>query len=253
MYEVLKASLSGCRFVRLGLLCLVPSLGLTACVGFSGPPDVDPAQSGVVSLSPQSWYILYGNGMPDEPSSSTAGAWEIAFPNAPGSIHYVQTPYTAPSLPSEVSITFRIDSSENAVYNGAVDPAAGNPATFHLFLERRGDNFTNEYYRWWAGDGGYVLGSKDNSVVTIEVPLTADCWSSVYGHHNSAKFADTLNNLGWVGMTFGGRNSWGHGMNMLAGSAKFTLLDFRIEKEHKASPPAQTVSISLPFAERSIP
>jgi hypothetical protein len=171
----------------------------------------------------------------------------MMFPDVPGSIHYVQTPYTASSLPAEVSITFRIDSSADAAYNGEVDPAAGNPATFHLFLERRGDNFTNEYYRWWADDGGYVLGSKDNSVITIEAPLTADKWSSVYGHHNSVEFADMLKNLGWVGMTFGGKNYWGHGVNMLAGTAKFTLIDYRVVEEHEAPPLTQTVSLLLPI------
>jgi hypothetical protein len=208
----------------------LPCFVLTACIGYPGPPDVQAVQPGAVSLNPQSWYILYGKGVPDQPSPSTAGAWSICLPDAPGSIHYVQTPYTPSSLPTKVSITFRIDSSSNAVYNGEVDPAAVDPATFHLFLERRGDNFTNEYFRWWAGAGAYVLGSKDNSVVTLEVPLTADNWTSVYGHHNDAEFADTLNNLGWVGMTFGGRNFWGHGVNMLGGSATFTLLDFRIEE-----------------------
>lgn len=217
-------------FVCIGSLTIWPCLMLTACVGFSGPPDIKPGEPGLVSLNPQSWYILYGEGTPDQPLSSPAGAWSIDLPDAAGSIHYVQTPYNASSpLPTKVSMTFRIDSSPDAVYKGEVDPSAGNPATFHLFLERRGDNFRKEYYRWWAGDGGYVLGSNDNSVLTIEVPLTADKWTSVYGHHNNAEFVDTLNNLGWVGITFGGRNYWGHGVNMLEGKAKFTLLDFRVD------------------------
>ena len=216
------------RFVFFSSLTLLLILNFTGCLGYSGPPDIGSAQAGVVSLNPQAWYILYGENMPYEPSPSSTGAWSLMFPNMPGSIHYVQTPFTASSLPTKVSITFRIDSSADAVYNGEVDPAAGNPATLHLFLERRGDKFTNQYYRWWADDGGYVLGSRDNSVVTIEVPLTSDHWSSVYGQHSSAEFAGTLNNLGWVGMTFGGSNYWGHGVNMLAGTAKFTLLDFRV-------------------------
>jgi hypothetical protein len=229
------------RFAFFGSLILLPGLILTGCLGFSGPPNVGPIQPGVVSLNPQSWYILYGDGMPDQPSPSSTGAWSMAFPNVPGSVHYVQTPYNAASsLPNEVSITFRIESSKDAIYNGEVDPAAGNPATFHLFLERRGDNFTNEYYRWWADEGGYVLGSKDNSVVTIRVPLTADSWSSVYGQHNSAEFADALNNLGWVGMTFGGANYSGHGVNLLAGTAKFTLLDFRVNRVDETQLPASS-------------
>lgn len=218
------------RFVSLGCPMLLPCLILTGCQGFSGPPDVSPAHSGVVSLNPQAWYIMWGSGMPEHPSPSTTGAWFISLPNAPNSIHYVQTPYTAaPSLPSKVSITFRIDSSSNADYNGEVDPNAGNPATFHVFLERQGDDFTQDYYRWWADDGGYVFGSKDNSDITLEVPLSSDDWSSVYGHHNSAEFAATLNRLAWVGMTFGGQYFWGHGVNMLAGTSTFKLIDFRVE------------------------
>lgn len=237
MYGKATHSWSGRSFIScLGVLTLLASLVLTACGGSSGPPDVNAAQAGVVSLNPQSWYILYGADMPDHPSPSSAGAWSMTLPGEPGSINYVQTPYTpaslpnsTASLPTEVSITFRIDSSSGAVYNGEVDPAAVDPATFHLFLERQGDDFTQDYYRWWADTGGYVLGSKDNSVVTIEVPLTPDKWSSVYGHHDSAEFAATLKNLAWVGITFGGDNFWGHGVNMLGGTATFTLIDFRVE------------------------
>ncbi len=190
---------------------------------------MDPAQVGSISLNPQSWYILYGKNMPDHPLPSSTGAWSITLPATPGSIKYVQTPYFSSSLPTEVSITFQINSSSGAVYNGEVDPAAVDPATFHLFLERHGDDFRHEYYRWWACSNGYVLGSKDNSVITFEVPLTADKWTSVYGHHNSAEFANTLKNLAWVGMTFGGENFLGHGVNMLGGSATFTLVDFRVK------------------------
>lgn len=224
-----KHRLSHLSSICLGFLMLLPSVVFMACGGYAGPPGVKPAQPDTVSLNPQSWFILYGQNMPDHPLQSSTGAWSISLPSAPGSIKYLQAPYSASSLPSAVSITFRIDSSPGVIYNGKVDPAAVDPATFHLFLERRGDDFRHEYYRWWACNDGYVLGSKDNSEVTINVPLTADRWTSVGGHHDSAEFAETLQNLGWVGMTFGGANFWGHGVNMLGGTATFTLIDFRVD------------------------
>jgi hypothetical protein len=153
----------------------------------------------------------------------------MTFPNTPGSVHYVQTPFRATSAHQKISITFRISSSSDAVYNGRVDPDAWDPATFHVFLERRGDDLTKEYFRWWAAEGVYVLGSQDNSVVTIEIPLSADKWISVFGHHNEAEFSNTLKDLGWVGITFGGSNFYGHGVNMRSGVSTFTLLDYRVE------------------------
>ena len=212
---------------RTPILYLASSILLLSCGGFSGPPNVLPAQPNTVSLGPQAWYILYSDDMPTHPSLSTDGSWSMRLPGDPGSLNYVQTPFSETSPHSKIILTFRVDSSTNVDYNGRVDPDAADPATFHLFLERRDDDFTNEYYRWWAT--GYVLGSEDNTVVTIEAPLTASAWTSVYGHHNAAEFTDTLNHLGWVGFTFGGINRYGHGVNLLSGTAKFTLLDFRVE------------------------
>jgi hypothetical protein len=192
-------------------------------------PKVVPAKADIVSLEPQSWYVLYSEGTPDHPVPTSAGAWSLTLPDAAGSVHYVQTPFRASVPATKVSITFRVNSSSDASYNGRVDPACVDPATFHLFLERRGDDLTNENYRWWSAEGGYILGSEDNTAVTLEVPLTSDKWTNVYGAHNEAEFNKTLSALGWVGITFGGRNYWGHGVNMNSGSAQLTLLDYHIE------------------------
>jgi hypothetical protein len=65
--------------------------------------------------------------------------------------------------------------------------------------------------------------------VTIEVPLTADKWVDVLNHSNAVDFDLTLKELGWVGITFGGCNFFGHGMNMYSGSSTITVLDYHIE------------------------
>lgn len=55
--------------------------------------------------------------------------------------------------------------------------------------------------------------------------MTYTSWSSVYNVVDQARFTDTLNNLGGVGVTFGGTGGWGHGVNLLGGSAQFQVLD----------------------------
>jgi len=216
------------KSMTLTYVSLLLLLSFAGC-GKERVPSVSPAKPDYVSLNSTAWYIMYSGGMPQHPFPAQDAAWSMPLPTAPGSVHYVQTPFQSSFAPKMITITFRLNSSQDAAYNGLVDPDAGDPATFHLFLERQGDDLTKECYRWWSKDGGYTLGSEDNSVVTIQVPLTSDRWTDVDGNHNEEEFNRTLNNLAWVGMTFGGRRYWGHGVNMAFGSADFVLLDFRLE------------------------
>ena len=94
-----------------------------------------------------------------------------------------------------------------------------------MFIEHLNDDFTNPFYRWWCGSGGYTLGTQDNQTITLSCPLTYTSWSSVYNVVDQAQFTDTLNNLGGVGVTFGGTGGWGHGVNLLGGSAQIQVLD----------------------------
>jgi hypothetical protein len=109
-----------------------------------------------------------------------------------------------------------------------------------LFIEHLNDDFKNPYYRWWCSSGEYTLGTQDNQTITLSCPLTYDSWSSVYGAVDHAQFTSTLENLGGVGVTFGGTGGWGHGVNLLGGSAQFQLLD-----AHLANP-VSTVADSTP-------
>lgn len=207
------------------LLC---SICFTGCGGGGFTvPDGQPVKADVISLDPQAWYIPCGQLVPEHPSTSGDGAWAIEIPNSGGSLQYVQTPFRASTRHNLLSITFRIDAN-GAAYNGRVHPDAWDPATIRLFIERRGDDLRKEFYRWWASGHAYVLGSKDNTVVTIEVPLSPDYWTSVYGHHDAAEFTATLNDIGYVGITFGGSNYFASGVNMQGSKATFTLIDFQI-------------------------
>lgn len=167
--------------------------------------------------------------------------WQFALPAAPGSVHYVEVPFEATEdlTGKTLTITFRMVSNE-PVYSANVEVGESGPPSFHLFMEHLNDDFTNPYYRWWCDSVGYNLGTEDNQIITLSCSLTYTAWMSVYGGVDKTKFTDTLNNLGWVGVTFGGTGGWGHGVNLLCGSAQFQLIDASI------SSPVSTVANHSP-------
>ena len=194
-----------------------------------GATYVPPPAPDVVDMEATHWDLLYGAGTPSHPTASQTG-WQFDIPTAPGSVHYVEVPFTATKglAGKTFSVTFRMVSNK-PVYNANVEPGESGPATFHLFFEHLNDNFTNQYYRWWCDSVGYTLGTQDNQTVTLSCPLTYTSWLSVYGLRDEAKFADTLKHIGWVGVTFGSADMLGHGVNLLGGSAQFQVLEMQIE------------------------
>jgi hypothetical protein len=199
-------------------------LGVAGCgaayVPLPAPNNVD--------MDAAHWNIMYGSGMPLHPTASETG-WQIDMPAAPGSVHYIEVPFKATENLSgkTLTITFRVVSNE-PLYNADVETGESGPPSFHLFIEHLNDDFTNQYYRWWCDSGGYSLGTQDNETITISCPLTYTSWSSVYGVVDQTQFTGTLNNLGGVGVTYGGTGGWGHGVNLLGGSAQFQVIDARI-------------------------
>lgn len=194
--------------------------------GPSGPPAVPPGEPNVISLNPSDWYILYSAGIPEHPSSSSEGAWSFAFPTQPNHVNYVQTPFQTTETPTSLTITFRVDSS--APQYVVTDPTDIPPATFRLMIEQQGDDLTNPNGRWWADDFLYDLGSEDNQTLSVVVPLTSDNWSNVDGRHDANAFAAALQNVGWVGVTFGGQYFAGHGAALSSGTAQFVLIDYHV-------------------------
>jgi hypothetical protein len=205
-----------------------PGLPPASPPGITPPPNIRPQEANVVSLDPENWYIYYSPGVPPHPSADIEGAWSFDFPSsgAGGHVNYVQTPFNATTPLHNVSITFRIESSTPQFK--VLDTSDILPATIHLFLEQQGDDLVNANGRWWALASGYNLGSQDNQTMTFVVPLTSDQWSNVYGQHDPQAFSASLENIGWVGLTCGGQYFWGHGVALVSGSAKFILIDFRV-------------------------
>jgi hypothetical protein len=198
------------------------------CASVTPPPNIRPQEPNLVSLAPQNWYIYYSAGMPTNPSGDGIGAWSFEFPSseASGHVNYVQTLFNATTTLHNVSVTFRVKSS--APQYVVLDPGDILPATIHLFIEQQGDDLSNPNGRWWAQAGGYNLGSQDNQTITLSVPLTSDQWTNVDGQYNTQEFTSAIENVGWIGLTFGGQFFWGHGVALGNGSAKFILIDFQV-------------------------
>ncbi len=188
-------------------------------------------QGGVVFLL----LMATGCGSSNERSSSanqgaTAG-WRIQNCNSVG---YVTNSYSGPVTHS-VSMTFQIVTTGAPSFNYVMesDNTCTTPASVRLFLERKNDDFTGEFYRWWANPVGYELQPMSGNV-TLTVALTPDQWSSVYGKVGNydattlAGFHDVLTNLGRAGMTFGGGCFFGHGVNVSDGTARFVLINYTI-------------------------
>ncbi len=107
------------------------------------------------------------------------------------------------------------------------------PATGRRFLERKNDDFTEEFYRWWASPTAYDLQPTSGNV-TLTVALAPDQWASVYDKFGNsdatalAGFQDALMNLGRIGMTLGGARFPGHGVNVSGGTARSALVSYTI-------------------------
>ena len=210
-----------------------------------GSPNQQPSSRG--SQSAPGWSILYSPGMPSRPTAGGSGTWYFDFPSDPNypacvsnpdtvcnSVNYVINSYSGPATHS-VSMTFQIVTTGVPTFNYIMetDNTCVTAATVRLFLERKNDDLSQEFYRWWANPMVYDL-QPTSGDVTMTVPLTPDQWSSVYGkvgNQNAttlAGFQDALTNLGDVGMTFGGGCFAGHGVNVSGGTARFALIGYTI-------------------------
>jgi uncharacterized protein YndB with AHSA1/START domain len=211
------------------------------------PTDIASAQMSVVSQDPESWDILYSAGAADHPTAPPT-AWAISLPNAGGHLNYVKTPYRTTVRPQQIVLTFRIEESPGAIPVSSEADASPcrdrNPCTpvaeFHVFFEQQGDDLTSESGRWWYTSGFRLTNVPDDSYDaqpfmadgqphTIDIPLSAEVWTSVTGRGTAADFEAALKNIGYVGITFGGSDFFGHGVDVEQGTVQFQLINYTVE------------------------
>ncbi len=206
---------------------------IAGCKNFHGPTEpiyTSSGGGGSISVAASDWEITNSYKMSGPPSPSSQGGWYVDLPNSgSGLLGYVQTPYRATGLQHKTLIvTFEVESDAATQYD-ATGSGDSNPAYMCLFIERRGDTLYNDNYRWWAGDAQrYQLGSADNRRYVISAELSYQNWTNVRRQTSPAEFEATLNDLGNVGITFGGASFYGHGVSVRSGHARVHVIEVSI-------------------------
>ena len=208
-------------------------LGLVARVASSSPPPAP----GPVSMQAAAWNIRYSPSMPAHPSA-VDGGWYFDFPSCNGtnacSVNYVMVPVGL-SASTSVRAVFQIATTGAPTfhYKLQADNTCDYPAHVRFILQRSGDDLTakSEFYRWFSLSGFKLEeGSAD-----LTVPLSPDQWVSVFGkrgnYNESARtgFQQALGNLGNVGFVYGGGCFYGHGVNVIGGSARFLVTEYSMK------------------------
>jgi hypothetical protein len=203
------------------------------------PPLVhpEPSTTEFVSMKATAWNILYSPSMPAHPNP-VDGGWYFDFPACSGtnacSVNYVTVPVDLVAS-THVKAVFRIATTGAPAFHYRLE--AGNtcdyPAHVRYILQRRGDDLTakSEFYRWFSSSGFKL---EEGSAELI-VPLEPNLWVSVLGKRGDANdnartgFQQALQNLGNVGFVFGGGCFYGHGVNVIGGSARFLASEYSVK------------------------
>ncbi len=156
------------------------------------------------------------------------------LPNRPPSIGYLVTKYSKPLPPGgSLSIDFNLTVSEGTVFNTQMEESNTGvwPASVVVYFSDHNDA-GDEYDRWWSywsDTTSIILGPGDYNLI---VPLVHSNFTSVFGQDSIQasidRFAKALSHPTDIGMTFGGGFFKGHGINVMDGSARFTLNSYKI-------------------------
>jgi hypothetical protein len=198
------------------------------------------------SMQASAWSILWSKGLPDHPVPMGAAGWYFDFPTDPtypgcitgdscSHVGYITQSYSGLAQ-HLVSMTFRIETTGSPMFQYDISSdnqmLVGAPAYVTLMLQKQDDDYGTDFSRWWTTY--QYRGELKAGEYTLTVPLDPANWSSVFGHGANTSpatlqgFHDALNNLGHVGMTFGGGCCAGHGVMVTGGTARFVLEGYSI-------------------------
>ncbi len=166
------------------------------------------------------------------PLSNEGANLVFEFPSS-GSMHYLFTASARPNLRGTIVVSLQVATTGPVLFN-SLDPQSGScaiPSSVRPFFWAN-DNGSGPYDRWWSNPRAYALAE---GTTTIAVPLEAQNWSSVNGRYGNADsetkflFDRALLNVTRIGLTFGGGCSFGHGINVQGGAARFTLSGYSVQ------------------------
>ena len=190
----------------------------------SGPPTVLS-----VALGSAAWETI--SDPQPFPIANDGANLVFDFPTT-GSMHYLFTPSTLSMLRGTLAVTLQVSTNGPVLFE-SLDPQSATcsiPSSVRPFFWSN-DNGNGAYDRWWSNPRAYALAQGS---ATISVPLQAEHWSSVNGRFGNAdgetlfNFEKALLNVTRLGLTFGGGCSFGHGIRIRGGTARFVLSEYAI-------------------------
>jgi hypothetical protein len=186
----------------------------------SGPPTTL-----TVSLGSAGWQTI--SDPQPFPLRNEGSALVFDFPSS-GSMHYLFAPSPLSALRGTLAVTLQVSTTGPVTFDPLDTSFCNLPPSARPFLWAN-DNGNGNFDRWWSNPRAYALAAGST---TISVPLQAGNWSSVDGRFGNADaetrfaFERALLNVTRLGLTFGGGCSFGHGIRVSGGTAKFVLTEY---------------------------
>lgn len=208
------------------LRVLVAAAMTAACASGPTAPTGPPTRLDV-SLNSAAWQTI--SDPEPYPLRNDGTALVFDFP-ASGSIHYLFTPSPLAALRGTLIVTLQVTTTGVVIFNPLDQSSCNLPPSARPFLWANG-NGSGNFDRWWSNPRAYALAAGG---ATITVPLQPEQWSSVdgkFGHTDAETrfgFEKALLNVTRLGLTFGGGCSFGHGIRISGGAARFVLSEYAI-------------------------
>jgi hypothetical protein len=166
-------------------------------------------------MSGVKWQIAHSVGMPKRITDG------FDFPmQGRGEVHYVTSKINGP-ITGALTLTYSIEASPGTVFS-ACD--GGTPGRLAMHFQRKGDDWSarGAYagYRWYSRSRPLLVPGAH----TITVPLDFEHWGAVLVSGMTRPLFDAAKSRpARIGFTFGGTSNAGHGVHLLAGSARFSF------------------------------
>jgi hypothetical protein len=158
-----------------------------------------------------------------------------------GHVNSIQQGAKSVKLRQTVTLTFRLKTMSGKPIFKSLDTAPAPPAlkpNFRIMFQRKGDDWTcsggKEHYRWWAtgANCAFLQPSLDTGTLIYSIKITpqnfSNCWGKPATQYKS-EFKACLANLDNEQITWGGGNSFAHGINTANGQARYELFTFKIQ------------------------
>jgi hypothetical protein len=201
---------------------------LLAAIAASCSPTAPSSTPASIPLLSSAWETI--SDPQPFPMSNDGAALTFDFPST-GSMHYMFTASPLRAIRGTLVVSLQITTSGSVLFTPIDQANCGIPPTVRPMIWAN-DNGFGDYDRWWSNPRAFTLAS---GTATISVPLTPESWSSVFGQYGNAdptvkfNFDKALLNVTRLGLTFGGGCSFGHGISVRGGSARFALTSYQIQ------------------------